>query len=172
MRARPLRESFTQRVVTNAGRPGDKLVLTKPLGTGIIATAAKKEQCPAGVVERSLYEHDRFECGRERRHAGGRAHAATDITGFGWRGRAREMADGSSVSLRIETSGRLPVLPASKTFVAPQFLPSASKSNREYVAETLEVRVNHPAARPGTIFRHPDVGRLGILASRPIVPMS
>jgi selenide,water dikinase len=79
------------------------------------------------------------------------AHAATDITGFGLAGHGREMADGSNVTLRIKLDA-LPVLPGVEELARPPYLTRASKTNREYVQETLEIRGSPNAARLELFF--------------------
>lgn len=110
---------------------GDVVVLTKPLGTGIITTANKADRCPADVLERacaSMIElNDRAsaaasDCG---------ARAATDITGFGLAGHTIEMADASDVTIRIELD-RLPVIEGAIALAEPTNLSRASGTNREY----------------------------------------
>jgi selenide,water dikinase len=154
-----------KRIVTNAGaKPGDKLVLTKPLGTGIIATAAKNEQCPPQLLSAACASMIALNAAASVAMLAVGAHAATDITGFGLAGHGREMADGSGVSLRIEIA-RLPVFSGVEKLARPEFLPSASKSNREYVAETLEVRGNPPAPRMELFFDAQTSGGLLISVS-------
>jgi selenide,water dikinase len=151
--------------VTNAGaKPGDKLVLTKSLGTGIIATAAKKEHCPPELLSAACASMIALNAAASVAMLAVGAHAATDITGFGLAGHGRELADGSGVSLRIELA-RLPLFSGVEVLAQPQFLPSASKSNREYVTETLEVRGNPPAARLELFFDAQTSGGLLISVS-------
>ena len=127
------------RIFTNAGaKPGDKLVLTKALGTGFITTAAKAEQCPeetfraacAGMIQLN-------DIGRDVMIAFG-GHAATDITGFGLAGHSYEMAQGSKTTLVIEL-GCLPLLPGAEKLARKPFLTRASKTNAEYVAPGLKI---------------------------------
>ncbi len=90
-----------QKIWTNAAAmPGDLLVLTKPLGTGMVTSAAKKDACPPEVLAEacaSMIQLNRI--GRDALIAVGGAHAVTDVTGFGLAGHAFEMAEGSGVSL-------------------------------------------------------------------------
>ena len=94
-----------KRILTNAGaRPGDRLILTKPLGTGIVGTAIKFGRAP----QRSDRSRGRADAhaeqgrgGSDRRAFDG-VHACTDITGFGLAGHASEMAAGSHVTLEID----------------------------------------------------------------------
>jgi selenide,water dikinase len=103
-----------KRVLANRGaRPGDVLVLTKPLGSGIVSTAIKGGRAPAEVVEaavRSMALLNAAAADVLGHAAPGAVHACTDITGFGLVGHATEMAVASGAVLRIELA-RLPILP-------------------------------------------------------------
>jgi selenide,water dikinase len=128
-----------QRIFTNAGaRAGDKLVLTKALGTGFVTTAHKAGSCPdeafAAACASMIQLND---IGRDAMIEVG-AHAATDITGFGLAGHAFEMAEGSGLTLVFELS-RLPLLPATQELARRPYLTRASKTNREYVESGLRV---------------------------------
>src|SRR5436190_6625288 len=73
-----------QRVVTNAGaRPGDVLVLTKPLGTGVVTTAHKRRECPEGLYRAACDSMVQLNVGACAAMLAAGAHAATDVTGFG-----------------------------------------------------------------------------------------
>ena len=126
-----------QRILTNAAaRPGDKLVLTKPLGTGFVTTARKAEACPDDVYQAacaSMVELN--DLGRDAMLEVG-AHAATDVTGFGLAGHAYEMAEGSKVTLVIELS-RLPLLPGAEKLAHKPYLTRASTTNASYVEPGL-----------------------------------
>src|SRR5262249_34996220 len=103
-----------QRILTNASaRPGDKLVLTKPLGTGFVTTAHRANACPEGVLEAACASMVQLnDIGRDAILEVG-ANSATDITGFGLAGHAFEMAEGSKVTIVLELS-RLPLIPGSQ----------------------------------------------------------
>jgi selenide,water dikinase len=120
------------RILTNAtAKPGDVLVLTKPLGTGFVTTAAKRQACPPEVLDaacRSMVELNRGGC--EAMLAVG-VSAATDITGFGLAGHALEMATGSNVTLVIELA-KLPLIPGVERVGVTKYRTRASKTNREY----------------------------------------
>jgi selenide,water dikinase len=120
------------RVLTNAtAAPGDVLVLTKPLGTGFVTTAAKRGACPPPLLEAACASMVRLNAaGRDAMLAAG-AHAATDVTGFGLAGHGLEMADGSNVTLVIELS-KLPLLSGIESLAVSRHRTRASKSNREY----------------------------------------
>ena len=132
-----------QRILTNASaRPGDKLVLTKPLGTGFITTAHRAEACPDEVFQAACASMIQLnDVARDAMLAAG-AHAATDITGFGLAGHAFEMAEGSGVTLVIEVS-RLPLLPGVDKLAHRPFLTRASATNAAFVASGLRLE-GHP----------------------------
>ena len=129
-----------QKILTNAGaRPGDKLVLTKALGTGFVTTAHKAGACPEEVLAAACAQMVQLnDAGRDAMLAVG-AHAATDITGFGLAGHAFEMAQGSGVTLVLELS-KLPLIAGVEKLAAQkQFRTRASKTNAEYVAAGLVI---------------------------------
>ena len=127
-------------VLTNAGaRVGDRLVLTKPLGTGFITTASKKGECPAELLSRAIDSMIQLNAvGRNAWKISGGVHAVTDITGFGLAGHAAEMADGSGVTLEIEVS-RLPVIDGSESLAVARYFSRATVSNREHLAGRYSV---------------------------------
>jgi selenide,water dikinase len=127
------------RILTNAAaRPGDKLVLTKALGTGFVTTAHKAGDCPDELFQAACASMIQLNSvGRDAMLEVG-VHAATDITGFGLAGHAREMADGSQTTLVLELS-RLPLLPGAEKLAHRPYLTRASKTNAEYIASVLRV---------------------------------
>jgi selenide, water dikinase len=101
-----------ERLLSNAGaRPGDRLFLTKPLGTGVVGTAIKFERAPEGLIREavtSMRTLNRAAAAVIEPRSGTDVHACTDVTGFGLAGHATEMAVASGVTLEID-AGRLPV---------------------------------------------------------------
>jgi selenide,water dikinase len=128
-----------QKIYTNSGaRPGDKLILTKPLGTGMVTTAAKANACPEALFEAACASMVQLnDIGRDAMLAVG-AHAATDITGFGLAGHAFEMAEGSQVTMAIDIS-QLPLLPGAESLARRPYLSRASVTNASYVATSLRL---------------------------------
>jgi selenide,water dikinase len=126
-----------RRIFTNAAaRPGDRLVLTKPLGTGFITTAAKANACPPELLEAACASMIQLnDVGRDVMIEVG-AHAATDVTGFGLAGHAREMADGSGTTLLIHLA-QLPIFPGAEAIARKPYLTRASATNSAYVAPTM-----------------------------------
>jgi len=128
-------------VLTNAtAKPGDKLVLTKPLGTGFVTTAHKRNDCPEDTFQAAVASMVQLNSlGRQALEETGGNHALTDVTGFGLAGHGCEMALGSGVTLALDL-GRLPLLPGVEKLAAQkQFRTRASKTNAEYVADNLKI---------------------------------
>jgi selenide,water dikinase len=128
-----------RRVVTNRGaRPGDALILTKPVGTGIVSTGIKFEKADETVARASLATMllPGREASRLMVEAG--AHAATDVTGFALLGHAWELARGSGVTLEIEAE-RVPLIPGALELAGRGLLTSGDKTNRLYVGEDVTV---------------------------------
>lgn len=125
-------------VVTNAGaRPGDRLLLTKPIGSGVVTTAHKAGECPDEVLHAAIEVMATLNdvAGAALRAAG--AHAATDVTGFGLLGHLREMVDGSGVgaSLTVES---VPVIEGVRSLLEAGFFPGGSARNLEAVSERVD----------------------------------
>ena len=128
------------RVLRNVGaRPGDILLLTKPLGSGIITTAIKREIAPGPLVDRvtELMAALNRSAG-EVLAASGAVHALTDVTGFGLLGHAWQMATGSGVGLRIRAAA-VPVLEGVHDLAAKDVVPGGSKANLRWVTPNLRV---------------------------------
>jgi len=118
---------------------GDALVLTKPLGTGILSTAVKRGLLSSEGIRRltdSMLQLNR--AASEVMLAIG-AHAATDITGFGLMGHAYEMASASGVTFRIEANA-VPLLPEVLHFAEQGCIPGGNRNNWEFVKEHVQVR--------------------------------
>jgi selenide, water dikinase len=120
-------------------RPGHRLFLSKPLGTGVIATAAKNDACEPAVLEGAVQSMLRLNraAAEAAREAGVRG--ATDITGFGLLGHAAEMieASGAGIALRFED---LPLLPGALALAEKGTFSGGMTRNRRYLEETLGAR--------------------------------
>jgi selenide,water dikinase len=128
------------RVLRNVGaRPGDVLLLTKPLGSGIVATAIKREIAPAELVARAIEVMAALNrSAGEVLAASGAVHALTDVTGFGLLGHGWEMARGSGVTFRIRAAA-VPVLEGVHDLAARDVVPGGSKANLRWVTPSLRV---------------------------------
>ena len=129
-----------QRVLTNAGaRPGDRLLLTKALGTGVISTAIKKGKAEqrwidAATASMTTLNKVASEVITSLPATGDRLPATglTDITGFGLLGHLREMALASNVSLRLAAVA-VPALDGAMECIRAGFLPGGLKNNRDFI---------------------------------------
>ena len=124
-------------IIRKAGaRPGDKLVLSKPLGTGVITTALKRGLASSAHIESAVkamsrLNRDAAECARL--HS---VRAMTDITGFGLAGHGHEMARLSGVDLRLNFEA-LAWLPGTMTYAKRGIFPGGMERNREYFSRWL-----------------------------------
>lgn len=127
-------------VLTNAkGQVGDVLVLTKPLGTGFIATAAKKGECPGDLLDRAVASMIQLNAvGRDALRASGGVHAATDVTGFGLVGHAAEMAEAATLTVELDAAA-LPRIKGIDPLVVPRYHTRASKTNRAFLEGRLQI---------------------------------
>jgi selenide,water dikinase len=128
------------RVLGNAGaRPGDGLVLTKPVGTGVLSTALKRGRL-AAVHERTLVAS--MATSNRTAAAACRAadaHAVTDVTGFGLLGHALELAAASGVALEI-AAGAVPLLPGARAAAEAGAIPAGLVANREWAMRSTIAR--------------------------------
>ena len=154
-------------VATNAGaRPGDVLVLTKPLGTGIITTAAKFDACDAAVLDAACDVMATLNAGAARAMTrigigSGGVHAATDITGFALLGHLYHMALASGV--RIELDGAaIPLLPQVEELAAAGNVTRGDRENRAYLGDRLRFAESVPPARQSALLDPQTSGGLAI----------
>jgi len=128
------------RILANGGaKAGDVLVLTKALGTGVISTAIKQGKAEPAWIEaaaKSMTTLNKF-AAEAAAELGGDVHGATDITGFGLIGHAREVALASNVSLRID-SAKIPLLAGAVESVRAGCVPAGLKANREFAECVVE----------------------------------
>jgi selenide,water dikinase len=162
-----------RRILTNAvGQAGDRLVLTKPLGTGVIATALKAGHAPAEAVAaatRSMASLNREAAEAALRHG---VRAATDVTGFALAGHAATLARESRITLEIRAR-ELPLLPGALDLAA-RFQAAGLKANRrefeplvEYrgdPGEALRALLYDPQTSGGLLLLVPEAETSGLLA--------
>ena len=142
-------------VWTNAGaKAGDRLILTKPVGTGVIGTAIKAGEAPEHLARAAIESMTTLNARAAAaiREADIDVHACTDITGFGLIGHSTEMADASGCTLDIDAES-VPLLPGALELVQ-RHTPGGGRTNREYFEPSVKV------AR--TVAEH-DAGRLQLL---------
>ena len=139
-------------LLTKAGaRPGDVLILTKPLGTGSITTAAKNDKADAAHVAEAIrwmmqLNRDGAEVAVELG-----VRAATDITGFGFMGHATEMAEASGVTLRLQWNG-IPLITGARAYADAWIFPGGSTNNRRAYEQGVRFADEIPEAARMLLF--------------------
>jgi selenide,water dikinase len=127
------------KIFRNVGvQEGDALILTKPLGTGIISTALKKGKASEESVNEAVVSMTTLNAAASsvaRKH---KVHAISDITGYGILGHAQEMASGSGVTLVIESS-KLPLLKSAVRLAEKGYLTGGCKRNKDYLDDKMVI---------------------------------
>jgi selenide,water dikinase len=152
------------RVLTNGGaQPGDVLLLTKALGTGVISTAIKRQKAESDWVDAATKSMTALNRAAAevvtRAEWQGKVHAMTDVTGFGLIGHAREMAIASNVSLEIHAS-QVPLLPGALDCVRAGYVPGGLNANRDFAECVVEYRGKMPAELKTVMFDPQTAGGL------------
>jgi selenide,water dikinase len=134
------------KVLFNRGaRAGDSLILTKPLGTGIISTAIKAEEASLELVTKAISCMTQLnKKTSEMMIASGDIHACTDITGFGFLGHACEMIEGSKVGMNIN-SAAVPVFEGVRELVETGFVPGGLYRNKNFRISQIETADTCPS---------------------------
>lgn len=122
-------------------RPGDTLILTKPLGIGVITTAIKRGKCPPEVADRAIDTMATLNDVAGRSLASAGAHAATDVTGFGLLGHLREMCVASGVGATVSASG-VPLLAGARELLDLGLWAGGSQRNLKSVLDFVDSEVD------------------------------
>lgn len=126
------------RLITNAGaRPGDALILTKPLGVGIITTGIDRQLVKGDVIDRVTASMSQLNRAAAEAMLAVGVHACTDVSGFGLLGHLREMTEASGVGAKISLK-RVPVLPEAWRLAEQQAVPDGTHNNHHYLAEFVK----------------------------------
>ena len=124
--------------VTNAGaQPGDSLVLTKALGTGIITTGGKQGSSPALVLQGAVESMAALNRGAAEAMMKTGVNSCTDVTGFGLLGHLKSMAQASKVGAKIHFN-QVPVLPGTWELLEQEIAPGGTRRNLQQVAESID----------------------------------
>ena len=153
------------KVISNAGaRPGDVLILTKPIGTGAINTAVKHGKARIETESAAIATMTASSAVPSEAMVRLDAHACTDITGFGLMGHAYEMARGSEATLNIDSTA-VPLLPDVIELISEGMLTRGDKNNRAYVGETVRISPSVSGEMQSALFDPQTAG--GLLISLP-----
>ena len=130
-------EVHPDRIVTNAGaRPGDILILTKPVGTGILTTALKRDLLPPAELAPAVRSMTTLNAGAGRALRAAPVHAATDVTGFGVLGHLNSLLRASGAAAEL-AAGTVPLLPRVREMALKGAVPSGTKRNLASVAQAV-----------------------------------
>lgn len=127
------------KVLTNSGaKPGDVLILTKPLGVGVLTTAAKADLVEKNVLDRIYQQMATLNKTARDIMVQYPVHSCTDVTGFALLGHSFEMAQGSGCTIHLQTE-RLPFHPEALPFAEMGFIPAGAYRNREFAQQGVKV---------------------------------
>jgi selenide,water dikinase len=145
----------------------DSLILTKGLGTGVISTAIKQGKARQPWIDAATKSMTTLNARAAEVAASGKftVHAATDVTGFGLIGHAREMAAGSGVSLRID-SAKVPLLEGALDCFRSSYIPGGLKNNREFAECMVGYEPNVPEEIRAILFDPQTAGGLLLSVAR------
>ncbi len=153
------------RLIRNSGaQPGDVLVLTKPLGMGAVSTAIKARRIGADAVARASAVMATLNRDASRAMLEHGVHGATDVTGFGLLGHARELAEASSVTLRIHAL-EVPIFPEAADLARRGLLSGGASRNRAFLGERVRIGSTVPGEVASVLFDSETSG--GLLISLP-----
>ena len=125
-------------IMNNGAKAGDKLILTKPLGTGIISTALKGGEASERAVAKSVSSMVTLNKKASELMLTVDVHACTDITGFGLLGHACEMIEGTDVGMVIYTD-KVPYFPEAKEYAEMGIVPGGTARNRKFRLKMVEI---------------------------------
>jgi selenide,water dikinase len=130
-------EVHPDRIVTNAGaRPGDALVLTKPLGTGVLTTALKRDLLTEAELAPAVTAMTTLNAGAARAMLAVGVHAATDVTGFGLLGHLRTLLEASGAAAEVRAAA-VPLLPRAREVADRGAIPGGTERNVANVADAV-----------------------------------
>lgn len=153
------------RVLTNSGaNVGDILVLTKPLGTGILTTAAKAELLEEGDYREMVAVMTALNRAAAEAAVPLRPNACTDITGFGLMGHAKELAEGSGLTVELWPS-RVPILPKALELARDGIIPAGAYRNLDFAGPEVETAGEFPQEVLDCLYDPQTAG--GLLVSIP-----
>ena len=125
-------------LTVDRARPGDHLVLTKPLGTGVVATALKRGGADPESVARAVASMTTLNAAASEAALDAGVRAATDVTGYGLLGHLHRMLRASGVAAEVDAA-RVPFLPGAAELAAAGFVPGGTRNNQAFLAGMVEL---------------------------------
>ena len=154
-----------EEILTNSGaKPGDLLVLTKPVGTGVLSTAAKADLLSEGQLREMIDLMSTLNKGAQEVMLPLKPNACTDITGFGLLGHVQEMAKGCGHTIELWADS-VPVVPKALELAKDGIIPGGAYNNMGYLAGDVAVDAGIPLERSGSFYEPQTAG--GLLISVP-----
>jgi selenide,water dikinase len=124
--------------------PGDLLILTKPIGTGVVATAVKRGAPDDAVVQAAVASMTSLNAAASEAALGAGVRAATDVTGFGLLGHLHRMLSASGAAAEID-AGQVPLLPGAAGLAADGFISGGTRANESRISPFTDVGADVPA---------------------------
>jgi len=156
-------------VHNNTARPGDKLILTKPLGTGIISTAIKAGTATRAAIDRITKSMTALNRAASEAMLEIGVHACKDVTGFGLLGHACEMIQGTQVGMIIDAAA-VPIFPEAKKYAEAGKIPGGLNRNRDYRKNMVTIDSKVPRYLQDILFDPQTSGGLLIALSKAKAP--
>jgi selenide,water dikinase len=152
-------------VLTNTGaRAGDRIILTKPLGTGIINTAQKGGMADSKVVQRAIEVMAELNRKAAEVMKGFKVHACTDVTGFGLLGHLCEMLGQGEIGIKISLD-TIPILPKAEEYAGMGLVPGGAHRNKEFYAPKVQEAKDCPPALLDVLYDPQTSGGLLIVVA-------
>ncbi len=128
------------RIITNSGaKPGDVIILTKPLGTGIINTAIKADIASPSTADAAIESMITLNADAAQAMQRVGVNGCTDVTGFGLMGHCLEMAEASGVSMRL-WKDQIPIIEGTRQLAQMGIIPAGAYSNKDYAREGIDLK--------------------------------
>lgn len=141
-----------EKILTNQGaKAGDQLILTKPVGIGIIATAIKGKLASQGALDTLIEVASTLNDRASQIMLKYQAHACTDVTGFGLGGHLLEMAGGSNAQIAIRAE-KIPVIPEAKEYALMGIIPAGGYAIKHFCEHSMEVKPGVERVHTDLIF--------------------
>ena len=149
--------------------PGDQLILTKAIGTGVVATAVKYGTPPPDVVRAAVEEMTVLNAGASEAALAAGVQAGTDVTGFGLLGHLHRMLAASGAAARIQ-AGAVPLLPGAADLAAAGFVSGGTRANTTRVGQATRLDRAVPAELAVLLYDAQTSGGLLLAAPAPAAP--